>query len=228
MWFRKTSPRRQAIREDAAEAKSLAQPVPRQAGHIFVIAAVFVLVAIAIQFWPHDPLPYHVGERAPVDLRSPTDFTIVNPTQTERLRDATREMTPPVLVADRTVFDSLYGQLNNLKYNVEGAHSLNDVAGTVKQHFPGLTEDALHRIQALNANVFEADARTLVYRALPNIPLVTKEDYAQISERPAGQVALTPTATLPDAITEPSLQSVIVLGSIDETQRQKLSAAIAD
>ena len=113
MWFRKASPRRQAIREDVAEAESLAQPLPPQAGHIAAIVAIFALVAIAIQFWPRDPLPFHVGERAPVDIRSPVAFTVDNPAQTEQNREAMRETTPPVLVLDKTARDAVYAQINN-------------------------------------------------------------------------------------------------------------------
>ena len=228
MWFRKVSPRRQAIREDVAEIESLAPAVRKQTGHVFAIAAVFVLVAVAIQFWPHDPLPYRVGERAPTDLRAPVPFTMVNAQQAEELRDATRKYSPSVLVADHTAAEAIYGQLNNLRYNVEGVRSVAEAPATVKEHFPGLTDDSLRRIQALNTSVFEADARALVGQQLATIPIICGEDAAAIQERHVTQVALAPSNALPESVTVLEMDSVYPIGGADEAQQARLRRAIQE
>ena len=228
MWFRKASPRRQAIREDVAEIESLAPADRKQTGHVFAIAAVFLLVALAIQFWPRDPLPYRVGERALTDLRAPVAFTMVNAQKAEELRDATRKYSPSVLVADHTAAEAIYGQLNNLRYNVEGVRSVAEAPATVKEHFPGLTDDSLRRIQALNTSVFEADARALVGQQLATIPIISGEDAAAIQERHVTQVALAPSNALPESITVLEMDSVYPIGGADEAQQMRLRQAIQE
>src|SRR4051812_44475095 len=119
MWFRKASPRRQAIREDVAEAESLSRPNASSARAIALIASIFFIVAAALQFWPGDPLPYRMGEIAPTDLRSPISFVADNPVQTERNREVVRGASPAVLVADTNAFDHIYNQLINLKPDLQ-------------------------------------------------------------------------------------------------------------
>jgi putative nucleotidyltransferase with HDIG domain len=228
MWFRKASPRRQAIREDVAEAKSLVQPLPRHTGHIVLIAAVFLLVAVAIQFLPGDPLPYHAGERAPTDLRSPVTFTIADPAQTEMLRQARREMAPAVLVGDAGAFDRIYGQLNDLKYDVNNARTLADVPAEVKDRFPGLTEDALHLLQMVNANVYETHLRTLVYRVLPYVPFVKTEDFPLVAERRSDRVTLTLSPKLSEYMAERPALDVIAIGATNPSQQKEIKKIVGD
>jgi len=212
-----------------AEVESLAPSVGKQAGHVYVITGVFLLVAVAIQFWPHDPLPYHAGERAPVDLRSPVAFTMENPETAETLRNETRRETPSVLVADQTAFDAIYGQLNNLKYNLEGLKSASEVPSAVKEQFPALTDDGVRRVQSLNASVFEADVRTLVYHTLASLPIVSKEDYGILSDQrrnPSGEAALAYGPTLPESIQQLYLQSIFPIGQADGAQQKRLRQAI--
>ncbi len=228
MWFRKASPRRQAIREDVAEVESLVPPKPRNAGHIVLIATVFLITAIAIQFWPGDPLPYHAGERAATDLRSPLTFTIPDPGQTELLRQARREMTPAVLVGDAGAFDRIYGQLNDLKYEVNNAKTLNDVPPQIRERFPGLTQDSLRLLQLVNPTVYETDVRTLVYRVLPSVPFVKSEDYPAAAERHSDRVALTFSPALSNYLAERPTDDVIALGTTNPAQQKQIRKMVSD
>ncbi len=203
-------------------------PPRRQTSHTLLIAAVFLLGAIAIQFWPKDPLPYHTGERARSDLRSPVGFQVKDADQTEMLRNATREMSPSVLVADTGEFHRIYGQLNHLKYDVQSARDMSEVPAEVKARFPGLTEDALHVLQMDNPNVFETDLRELVYRVLPNLPFLSSSDYAAISERRSGQVSLTLSPEAADSIVQRPMRVVLPLGAMDAAQSAELEKIIGD
>ncbi|MGN6367998.1 MAG: HD family phosphohydrolase [Phycisphaerae bacterium] len=206
----------------------MAPEVRKQTGHVFAIAVVFLVVAVAIQFWPHDPLPYRVGERAPTDLRAPVAFTMVNARQAEELRDETRKYSPSVLVADHTAAEAIYGQLNNMKMNVEGVRSAAEAPETVKAHFPALTDESLRRIQALSTSVFEADARALVGQKLATLPIISKEDAAAIQARHVSQVALTYGNALPESITMLETESVYPIGQADAAQQLRLRQAIQD
>jgi putative nucleotidyltransferase with HDIG domain len=228
MWFRKASPRRQAIREDAAEAKSLAPPLPQHTGHTVLITAVFMLVAVAIQFLPGEPLPAHVGERASTDLRSPVTFTIADPAQTEMLRQARREMAPAVLVGDAGAFDRIYGQLNDLKYDVNNARTLDEVPAAVKERFPALTNDSLRLLQMVNANAYETQLRTLVYRVLPYVPFVKTEDFPLVAERRSDRVALTLSPKLSEYMAERPAQEVIALGTSNPSQEKELRKIVGE
>ncbi len=228
MWFRKASARRQAIREDVAEVERLVPARPRNAGHIVLIATAFLVVAIAIQFWPGDPLPYHAGERAPTDLRSPVTFTITDDAQTALLKQARRETAPAVLVGDAGAFDRIYGQLNDLKYDVDNARTLRDVPATVKQRFPGLTEESLRLIQMVNANVYETHLRTLVYRVLPYVPFVRSTEYPAVAERRSDRVALTLSPKLSEYMAERPVGDVIALGGTNPVQQKEIRKIVAD
>src|SRR6185503_4243140 len=118
MWFKKASPRRQAIRDDVAEAQSQeTQSVGsgRVSGPYLIIAAVFFLATCLIQFWPGNLLPYRQGEIAPSDLRAPVDFRIVDFAKTEAQKDAARAASPPVLVGNKEAFSHVQNQLSNLR-----------------------------------------------------------------------------------------------------------------
>lgn len=186
------------------------------------------MVAIAIQFWPGDPLPYHAGERAPTDLRSPVTFTITDNAQTALLKQARRETAPAVLVGDAGAFDRIYGQLNDLKYDVDNAHTLRDVPATVKQRFPGLTEESLRLIQMVNANVYETHLRTLVYRVLPYVPFVRSTEYPAVAERRSDRVALTLSPKLSEYMAERPVGDVIALGGTNPVQQKEIRKIVAD
>src|ERR1051325_3969031 len=98
MWFKKASPRRQAIREDVAEAESQTESAGKGRFTPFlVISAAFFLVACLIQFWPANQLPYRPGDSAPTDFRAPVDFGAVDSKKTEAQREAPRAASPPEL-----------------------------------------------------------------------------------------------------------------------------------
>jgi hypothetical protein len=143
MWFRKASARRQAIREDVAEVESLIPALKRDHGHIAIIAAVFFLIAAAVQFWPTRLLPYRVGERAKSDIRSPVSFQLEDPEGTLHRRELTREVTLPVIVATPLGTDHIVSQLNALKQDVQHARNINELPPELRARFPSLNNNVL-------------------------------------------------------------------------------------
>src|SRR6185436_18925499 len=107
MWFRKASPRRQAIREDipGTSTGSWWTSIRTQ---MALVAAVFFFAASALQFWSGDPLPYRLGELAPMDLRAPVEFSIIDTVRTEAQKEAARLTSPPVLLADQAYLDKVH------------------------------------------------------------------------------------------------------------------------
>lgn len=192
MWFkRRASPRRQAIREDVAEAESLEQSVRGFSGHLVLIAALFFLVAAALQFWPGEPFPYREGERAPTDLRAPVSFRMVNEELTQQRRDAQRSVSPPVLVHVPGTRDLVTAQLSALKQSLQNIPP-NPAAlpPQIAARFPGLSERAIAAIQSTDPQSYESQVRAFLARGLDRVALVTPDDRATLTAKHAQQVAV--------------------------------------
>jgi putative nucleotidyltransferase with HDIG domain len=194
MWFKKrASPRRQAIREDVAEAESQQQPLHGYSGHLVVIATLFFLVATVLQFWPAEPLAYREGERAPTDLRAPVSFRMVNEELTEQQREARKAMSPPVLV--RTpARDRILAHLSSLGTDIHGITALSQVPTELATRFPGLNDKAILAVQQTDPESYKSQVRVFLNH-FDRIVLVSPEDRALFNDRHASQVAVAvPTA----------------------------------
>jgi putative nucleotidyltransferase with HDIG domain len=234
MWFQKASPRRQAIREDVAEAESQSGlPLgggERPPGTILIIALVFFVVAAAVQFWPADPLPFREGERAPYDLRAPVTFSVVDPVETERLREAAKATSPPVLVLDQGVVDRLRSQLSALKQDAAaGALPPEEAA-----RFPGLTEAGVRVLASADGESYEAAVRTFLNRGLSTMPLVTEADRQILEEKRAAEVRLMAGAGENAPGWGAGIQQVFTVGAgadgggVQEAARERVRAAAVE
>jgi putative nucleotidyltransferase with HDIG domain len=191
MWFKKrASPRRQAIREDVAEAESQEHPLRGFSGHLLVIAVLFFLVATVLQFWPSEPLAYREGERAPTDLRAPVDFRMVNEEVTAQQREARKSVSPPVLVRVPASWDRIQAHLSALKQDLQGIPpNPAAVPPELAARFPGLTDKAIAAIQLTDPQSYESQVRVFLHY-LDRIVLVTPDDRAQLTERRPTAVTL--------------------------------------
>jgi putative nucleotidyltransferase with HDIG domain len=229
MWFRKASARRQAIREDVAEVESLIPALKRDHGHIAIIALVFFVIATAVQFWPTRLAPYRAGERAKTEIRSPVAFRLEDPAQTEKLREATRAMSPPVVVATPLGMDHIVSKLNALKQDVQRARGINELPPEVRNRFPGLNPSTLRDIQEADPSVYATMIRTFVTADLREIPFVTRQDYEALiaykSAKEIGRVAVTSTrGIISDNVVEKPLRQVMVIGDVSPQQHAMLRA----
>ena len=213
MWFKKASARRQAIREDMPEAGRPKTWWSGKKAQMSLVALVFFVVASALQFWTGDPLPYRLGELAPMDLRAPVDFSIENKVETEQRREAARLASPPVLLADRDYLNSLEIQLSNLKSNLGSLRKVAD-APEIQMRFPGLTDAALEWMHTPAADNYEMIVRTFMNQELrQNLPLISPADKAFLTEKvplALGEVRLAQTTTLED-LGSTSMQRVHVV-----------------
>jgi putative nucleotidyltransferase with HDIG domain len=199
MLFKKASARRQAIREDVAEAEGQFDRGGGVAdagtggisGPTLLVAVIFFLVASAVQFWPPQPLPYREGDRAPMDLAAPVAFSIVNPAEAEQQRQAARAATPPVLVAQEMAFNHIHGQLSALKENVTGIRSAAQVPAEVQAVFPGLTDPGVSWLQSIDRISYERTIATFLNRGLFYLPVVSEKDSAALKQTHATEVKLT-------------------------------------
>jgi putative nucleotidyltransferase with HDIG domain len=232
MWFRKASARRQAIREDVAEVESLIPALKRDHGHIAIIAAVFFLIAAAVQFWPTRLLPYRVGERAKSDIRSPVSFQLEDPEGTLHRRELTREVTLPVIVATPLGTDHIVSQLNALKQDVQHARNINELPPELRARFPSLNNNVLRDIQEADPGAYATMVRTFISSDLRDLPFITRADYDKImrfkSARDQGGVAVTNTrGIMTDNVVERSLRQVMVIGEVTPQQRAMIKSVAA-
>jgi putative nucleotidyltransferase with HDIG domain len=251
MWFRKASARRQAIREDVAEVESLLPALKRDHGHMAVIAAVFFLVASAVQFWPSRVAshvegerasvqfwpsrltPYREGQRAAADIRSPVAFRMVDEQKTEELRELTREATPPVVVATPLGVDHIVSQLIALKQDVQNVRNTNEVPPEVRARFPALSETALRQIQSVDSGGYATMVRTFVSAHLRGLPFVTRKDYnALMAFRPGREpthIAITSTRGLvSENLLERPIRQLMVVGEVSPQQRAMIKSQASE
>jgi putative nucleotidyltransferase with HDIG domain len=207
MRFRKTSPRRQAIRED--------KPSVRTPGHWWssvrvkmgLVAFTFFIAACALQFWTGDPLPYRMGELAPMDLRAPVDFTIVDTVRTESLRDAARLTSPPVLVADPAYLEKVHNQLTALKADIGPARNLSEVPPEIQKRFPGLNDAAVEWMHSPEAARFESMVQTFMSLGMPAVPpRISSSDRDLLLEKNPVEAALAFTPSLEGLVSIPVQQ----------------------
>src|SRR5437868_13563790 len=97
---KKTSPRRQAIREDRVEATRTNRWWSGKAP-MLLVAFCFAFVASLLQLHGSQPLPFREGQKAPMDLRAPCDFTFYDPVQLEKERERAGASSPPVLAKQK-------------------------------------------------------------------------------------------------------------------------------
>ncbi|HVS70310.1 MAG TPA: HDIG domain-containing protein [Phycisphaerae bacterium] len=234
MWFRKASPRRQAIREDVAEAENIgkqrgARP-PVQTTPLVLIGAVFFLVAALLQFWPGELVAYQVGERPGVDVVAPVRFTVESDVQLEEARKSAREYSPPVITAQQSAFDHLHNQLFSLKQDVQGAATVKDLPDDVRARFPGLNEATLRQLQGMDQTSYASMIRSLVYTGMTYWPIVTPADYDRMRKQRSTQVALAGVnGQLTDKEGRLSLveyRNVLVAGNITSEQRRALMETV--
>ncbi|MCL2646380.1 MAG: HDIG domain-containing protein [Phycisphaerales bacterium] len=184
MWFRKTSPRRQAIREDVAESESLAPAQCSRRVQVILIVAVFFLVACLVQFWPGPIAPYYVGQTAPVTLRSPVSFTLVDEAKTANLREGARAVSPPVLVPEPTGADHVISMLIAFRQDLLDATTVADVPAHIKDALPSLTDSALRQIQNVDPTGYGTVVRTFVPGEFNKVPFISQEDFDALPRHP--------------------------------------------
>jgi hypothetical protein len=190
MWFKKASPRRQAIREDLAEL-GIAANTGRGARRQFLLVALFFgLLAACLQFWPRNPIPYRVGEFAPMDLRAPTTFHFVDPVEADRVRALARETSPPVLLIDQRTLDQVRVQLVALRQEAQGVTSLGQISADIRTRFPSLDAKSLAALQAWDQPTFATAAQTFTELGLALIPIVSAADHTALLAKHATEVRL--------------------------------------
>jgi len=237
MWFRKTSARREAIRADVAEAESLTRREPVvKAGPAVLIALVFFLVASAIQLYPGEPLPFRIGDRAAMDLRSPVEFRIDNPAETRRLREAMRASTPPVLIANDVLIGDLYSRLVSLHLEAIAAGSAEAFSAKMGDKLGPVNPVAFRELNMMDHQAWNAAMRSFVYQTFQYFPVVDAATAKTLNEINNDQVNLTTlqaaaqirAAATVDAgyVTRPRSQ-VIVQGEWQDRQRQELKVHLA-
>ena len=221
MWFRKTSPRRQAIREDVAESESLGPRERRYRGQVTLIASVFFVVACLVQFWPQPLAPFYVGQKAPVEIRSPVSFTIEDRVKTENKKEFARNASPPVLVAEPLGLDNIGTELIGLKVNLQDAHTLADVPPEIAAKLPGLTADALSQFRTVDTISF----RTFVATVLHEIPFISRDDYdALILRKPENVAVLSARPLFGENLPTAPIGNVVIVGNMTAEQRARIQA----
>ena len=229
MWFKKASPRRQAIREDLAESVSPRAWWKRGTGFIFVVAGVFFVAACLAQFWPGDPLPYREGELAPTDLRAPVEFSMVDMARTRQMQDAVRATSPPVLVGNQEVFDLVHNQLRSLKGDVANVHTVAQLPPQVLARFPALSDAQIAWLQSVDEATYDSMMRLFLNRGLGQIPLVTAADRDAVQAKNSRDVQLTMSPTLPDALVGARMADVFAVdGKVDPAARDVVRQAVDD
>lgn len=196
MWsFGKLSPRRQAVRADAAEIQSTQQPSVWRMGPATIIGGIFFLLASAIFFYPGDRVPYQANQMAPMDLRSPVAFTVDDPQETQRVRDYIKANTGMVLVPDVAALDRIQSQLLNLPQDVRNAPSVDRLPPEVAARWPRLTPAGLSWLHSVSPPVYLSEVRTFM-NWLPNLPLVDQATAAKLSTQQSELVHVARAGTL--------------------------------
>src|SRR4051794_30030984 len=117
MWFKKASPRRQAIHEDLAELGHSITPAGGRRRYVVLIVLVFGVLAACLQFWPRNPMPYRVGEVAPLDVVAPVNFRFVDPEELARARELARKNTEQVFAISDSAITQVVSELRALHEN---------------------------------------------------------------------------------------------------------------
>jgi cyclic-di-AMP phosphodiesterase PgpH len=199
MWFRKSSPRRQAIREDVAEAESLVRTPPKPPGAPLAVSLVFFVVATLILYFPRPTLPYREGDRPVQTLRARVAFSVEDPAKLAILRQAKREQSPLVLTVNDDALRHIEFDLQNLQ---SSAQASSVASPQLRQQFPGLTDAGVQVLQAMfrsNDKLFIAEVQDLVHSLRTKHPLVDPNTAARIETRSQGgaetaSLALKPTS----------------------------------
>ncbi|HVT81292.1 MAG TPA: HDIG domain-containing protein [Phycisphaerae bacterium] len=178
---RKASPRRQAIREDIAEIGIESRPSRGRARHMTLIILAFWVMAAALQFWARPPMPYRVGEKAPIDLRAPVKFTFIDPADRELALKQARENTPQVFSIDTSALELITARLDALMDNVERVTSVSQLSPQYRLNFPSLNDERFNELRnRTDPEQFRKNAKKLTENisndGLRAIPLISQED----------------------------------------------------
>jgi len=228
MLFRKTSARRLAVRENVAEAESLTRPSRSRFGPALLIVGLFFILATAILYYPGVPIRYHVGDRAPTELRSPVDFTIADPTEAPALRAAARANTLPILVEDTTAFNLVQNQLDNLPTDLRSATTPESLPAEVRQRWPGLTTADISYIHYQDSAQYHREIDTLM-AFLRHVPIVDVPTARGLAADHPDSVSLakdSKESALEGVLATVPKSKVIALHTTDEAQRSALRAAV--
>ena len=184
MWFKKASPRRQAIREDLAELGDSVSPSKGRLRHVVLIAVVFGILAACLQFWPRNPMPYRVGELAPMDMVAPVNFRFVDPVELARARELARKNTEQVLAINESAITQLVSELRALRDNADAVMVVSQLPLSQRALFPSLNETSLVALQKAK----DLDETITAFRngALRAIPLIAPADREALLKRVQG------------------------------------------
>ncbi len=226
MWLGKTSARRQAIREDVAEAQGPGWQPPKKLGPVVFIALLFFTIATAIMYYPGETIPYHVGEYAPFDLHSRVDFTIIDPILTENKRNAERMKTPAVLALNHEAMDLLQSQLMDLHEDVKNIRTVAELTPELKARWPDLNADDLTWLHEVDGNLYASKVRVLLTQMLPQTPTVDPATATLLYMRQSERINLADHGTLEDMSTR-SRTDIVPLGTADPAPRALLHKQVS-
>jgi len=227
MWSGKSSARRQAIREDVAEAESHVWQAPQRFGQVFLLALVFFVVATAIIYYPGETIPYHVGDLAPFDLVSRISFTIDDPAATDMARAHARANAPAVLVPNRPTFERIQSQLLDLHADARNTRTFAALAPEIKARWPGLTPETLTWLHEVEAASYELKVRVLLTQMLPEIPTVDPNTAALVEARQSDRINLADRDAIEATMRTIDREHIVPLGLPQGPPRALLRAAVS-
>ena len=236
MWLRKSSPRRQSIRGDVAEAESLIRPSRKKFGPVAAVALAFFVLATLIVYFPRESLPYHVGDTPPIALRARVGFTYTadDAAAREKRRQDERTRTPQVLLINSAILSGIEGQLLNLQVSVHGVRNAAALPESLRGQFPHLDDRAVVALQALELTpqAYARDVSLLLATLRESCPIVTPDTAQRIAARaPEGldTVVLSSSPTFDkQSLSRPIMgRDVITLHTTDPLEQRRLRDVVA-
>lgn len=220
MWFRKSSPRRQAIREDVVEAESLVRPPQRFFGPLAAIPLAFFILATLMVYFPRESLPYRVGDRPPVPLRARAAFTVDDPDQPAALvRQAERLRSPTVFTRNEAALQQVKLRLLNWQISASGKTP----TAAMKEQYPELTDEAIDTLRTMPKHDFADEVDGLLSALRSRYPLIRREVTSRINAAADGVVLSAGEKFRPD---EPGIlvpqKNIIVLQTDHPLELQRL------
>ncbi len=110
-------------------------------GRVALCLLAVLIMLVAVPSW-RVPFPYREGQRVPDGVAAATDFTVLNESQTNRLRDNAEAEARIVFRHDPAVLESFPDIFKGGLYAVEQAEHLGDLEASVRRDF-GLDETIL-------------------------------------------------------------------------------------
>ncbi|MEQ8770175.1 MAG: HDIG domain-containing protein [Phycisphaerales bacterium] len=130
----------------AQRARALMEHPTLGWGVIVGLALTIVVTTLAV--WAREHPLVEVGQVMSKTRTVRVPFATIDEQATEREREAERQRTARIYVADETVLDEIGTSLGNLPEAIAGAETLDGVEETIRQRF-GLSEEKLASIRAL-------------------------------------------------------------------------------